>query len=44
VFIKALGWWLFPTPGPSKTRTEVAGTALICGLYVLEVVALLHLL
>jgi len=44
LFIKALGWWLFPKPGPSKLRTEILGTLLIFGLFALEVAALWHLL
>jgi len=44
VFIKTMGWWLFPAPGTSKLRTDIAGTALIFGLYAIEVVALWHLL
>jgi antibiotic biosynthesis monooxygenase (ABM) superfamily enzyme len=44
LFIKALGWWLFPKPGGSKLRTDLAGAALIIGLFAIEVAALWHLL
>ena len=44
LFIKALGWWLFPKSDGSKLRIEVAGTALILLLFAIEVAALWHLL
>jgi antibiotic biosynthesis monooxygenase (ABM) superfamily enzyme len=44
LFIKAFGWWLFPRSEPSKIEVNLAGTALICLLYAIEVVALWHLL
>jgi len=44
LFIKSLGWWLFPPPGQSKLRAEIGGTALILALFAVEVAALWHLL
>lgn len=44
VFIKGLGWWLFPKSEASKLRVNIAGTALILALFAIEVAALWHLL
>ena len=44
LFIKAFGWWLFPRPGASKLRVDLAGTAIIFGLFAAEVAALWNLL
>jgi len=44
LFIKTLGWWLFPKSDASKVAVNVAGTALIFLLYAISVVALWHLL
>jgi hypothetical protein len=44
IFIKALGWWLFPKSEESKLRTDVIGATLIIALFALEVAALWHLL
>jgi uncharacterized protein len=44
LFIKGLGWWLFPQPERSKLAVQLAGTALILALLALEVAALWHLL
>jgi len=44
LFIKAFGWWLFPKPGTSKLRVELAGTAVIFVLFAAEVAALWNLL
>jgi uncharacterized protein len=44
LFIKALGWWLFPKSEASKIALNLAGTAVIFLLYAIEVAALWHLL
>jgi len=44
LFIKGLGWWLFPKSDGSKLRINVAGTAFILVLFAIEVAALWHLL
>jgi len=44
LFIKTLGWWLFPKSDASKVAVNAAGTALIFLLYAIEVAALWHLL
>jgi hypothetical protein len=44
LFIRALGWWLFPQSEESKFRTDVAGAALLIALFAIEVAALWHLL
>ena len=44
VFIKAMGWWLFPKSDESKLQVNLAGTALLIVLFAIEVVALWHLL
>src|SRR5258707_3803183 len=44
LFIKPLGWWLFPKSDASKVAVNAAGTALIFLLYAISVVALWHLL
>jgi antibiotic biosynthesis monooxygenase (ABM) superfamily enzyme len=44
LFIKTLGWWLFPKSEASKVAVNAAGTALIFLLYAIEVAALWHLL
>jgi antibiotic biosynthesis monooxygenase (ABM) superfamily enzyme len=44
LFIKALGWWLFPKSEASKIAVNLAGTAVIFLLYAIEVAALWHLL
>jgi antibiotic biosynthesis monooxygenase (ABM) superfamily enzyme len=44
VFIRLFGWWLFPSPGSSALRANVAGTVLILALFAVEVAALWHLL
>jgi uncharacterized protein len=44
LFIKGLGWWLFPKSEGSKLRVNIAGTALILVLFAIEVAALWHLL
>jgi len=44
LFIKTLGWWLFPKSDTSKIAVNAAGTALIFLLYAIEVAALWHLL
>jgi len=44
LFIKTLGWWLFPKSDASKVAVNAAGTALVCLLYAISVAALWHLL
>jgi len=44
VFIKAMGWWLFPKSEESKFQIDLAGTALLIVLFAAEVAALWHLL
>lgn len=44
LFIKGLGWWLFPKSEASKIRVNIAGTALIFVLYAIEVAVLWNLL
>lgn len=44
LFIKLLGWWLYPKPGESRSRTDIGGAALIFVLFAIEVAALWHLL
>lgn len=44
LFIKGLGWWLFPKSDGSKLGANVAGTALILVLFAVEVAALWQLL
>jgi antibiotic biosynthesis monooxygenase (ABM) superfamily enzyme len=44
LFIKALGWWLFPKSEASKVAINFAGTALIFFLYAAEVAVLWKLL
>jgi antibiotic biosynthesis monooxygenase (ABM) superfamily enzyme len=44
LFIKAFGWWLFPKPGESRARVELAGTATVIALFAIEVAVLWHLL
>jgi antibiotic biosynthesis monooxygenase (ABM) superfamily enzyme len=43
LFIKVLGWWLFPKSG-GASRANVGGTALIVVFFAIEVAALWHLL
>jgi hypothetical protein len=44
LFIKTLGWWLFPKSDASKVAVNVAGTALVFLLYAISVAALWQLL
>ena len=44
LFIKALGWWLFPKSEASKLRVNFAGAALTFFLFAVEVAALWNLL
>jgi hypothetical protein len=44
LFIKALGWWLFPKSEASKVAINFAGTAVIFFLYAAEVAVLWNLL
>lgn len=44
LFIKAFGWWLFPKADGSGANANIAGTAVIIGLFAAEVAALWHLL
>ena len=44
LFIKTLGWWLFPKSDASKVAVNAAGTALVFLLYAISVAALWHLL
>ena len=44
LFIKTLGWWLFPKSDASKVTVNAAGTALVFLLYAISVAALWHLL
>jgi uncharacterized protein len=44
LFIKTLGWWLFPKSEASKIPVNIAGTALIFVLYAIEVAVLWRLL
>jgi hypothetical protein len=44
LFIKSLGWWLFPKSEALKIPVNIAGTALIFVLYAIEVALLWHLL
>jgi uncharacterized protein len=44
LFIKALGWWLFPKSGASKVAVNSAGVALIFFLFAAEVAFLWNLL
>jgi len=44
LFIKTLGWWLFPKSDASKVAVNAAGTALVFLLYAISVSALWHLL
>jgi hypothetical protein len=44
LFIKTLGWWLFPKSDAPKVAVNAAGTALIFLLYAIEVAVLWHLL
>jgi uncharacterized protein len=44
LFIKAFRWWLFPKPGAPELRVNLAGTAIIFGLFAAEVAALWNLL
>jgi len=44
LFIKTLGWWLFPKSDASKVAVNAAGAALVFLLYAISVAALWHLL
>ena len=44
LFIKTLGWWLFPKSDASKVAVNAAGTALVFLLYAISVAALWYLL
>jgi antibiotic biosynthesis monooxygenase (ABM) superfamily enzyme len=44
LFIKTLGWWLFPKSDASKVAVNAAGTALVFLLYAISVAALWQLL
>jgi hypothetical protein len=44
LFIKGLGWWLFPKSEASKVAVNFAGAALILLLFAAEVAVLWNLL